>query len=70
MNLPETAIEFVDAACSAIKPQGGVVHFYSFVRSPETIEKLEQRFSEIVQENGRKATAFLYAKNIRETRTL
>jgi tRNA (guanine37-N1)-methyltransferase len=33
MNLPETAIEFVDAACNAIKPEGGIVHFYGFVRS-------------------------------------
>ena len=32
MNLPETAIDFVDAACNAIKPEGGVVHFYGFVR--------------------------------------
>ena len=47
MNLPETAIDFVDAACNAIKPEGGVVHFYGFVRSPDTIENLKQRFSEI-----------------------
>ena len=33
MNLPETAIEFVGAACHAIKPYGGLIHFYAFVRS-------------------------------------
>ncbi len=47
MNLPETAIDFVDAACNAINPQGGVVHFYGFVRSPVTIEDLKQQFLEI-----------------------
>ncbi len=67
MNLPETAIDFVDAACNAIKPQGGVVHFYGFVRSPDTIENLKQHFSELVEKNGRKVEAFLYSKSIRET---
>ncbi len=67
MNLPETAIQFVDSACNAIKPMGGVVHFYGFVRSPDTIEDLEQRFLESVKKNGRRVEAFLYAKSIRET---
>ncbi len=62
MNLPETAIDFVDAACNAIKPQGGVVHFYGFVRSPDTVENLKQRFSELVEKNGRKVEAFLLCK--------
>jgi tRNA (guanine37-N1)-methyltransferase len=67
MNLPETAIDFVDAACNAVKPDGGKVHFYGFVRSPDSIEKLQQRFTELVAKNGRKVEAFLYAKSIRET---
>ena len=41
MNLPETAIDFVDAACQAIKPEGGIIHFYGFVRSPDTAENLK-----------------------------
>jgi tRNA (guanine37-N1)-methyltransferase len=67
MNLPETAIEFVDAACQTIKPQGGVIHFYAFVRSPDSVENLKLRFSEAVRKAGRKAESFLYAKSIRET---
>lgn len=67
MNLPETAIDFIDAACNAVKPDGGIVHFYGFVRSPDSIEKLQQRFTELVAKNGRKVEAFLYAKSIRET---
>jgi len=35
MNLPETAIEFVDAAIQAIKLEGGMTHFYAFVRQPD-----------------------------------
>ncbi|HLN89055.1 MAG TPA: class I SAM-dependent methyltransferase family protein [Candidatus Binatia bacterium] len=67
MNLPETAINFVDAACNAIKPEGGIVHFYGFVRAPDTIENLKQSLIELAKKNGRKVEAFLYAKSIRET---
>lgn len=67
MNLPETAIDFVDAACNAIKPEGGVVYFYGFVRAPDTIDNLKQRFSELVEKNGRRVEVYLYAKSIRET---
>jgi len=67
MNLPETAIDFVDAACDVLKQEGGVIHFYSFVRSPESIDNLKRWFTELVEKNGRKVGKFLYAKSIRET---
>jgi tRNA (guanine37-N1)-methyltransferase len=67
MNLPETAIDFVDAACNAIKPEGGIIHFYGFVRAPDTIENLQERFTSLVEKNGRKLVGFLFAKKIRET---
>ena len=67
MNLPETAIDFVDAGCQAIKRQGGVIHFYAFIRSPDSTENLANRFTEKVEKTGRKVEAFLYSKSIRET---
>ena len=67
MNLPETAIDFVDAACQAIKRQGGIIHFYAFIRSPDSTENLAQRLTEKVEKTGRKVEAFLYSKSIRET---
>jgi tRNA (guanine37-N1)-methyltransferase len=67
MNLPETAIDFVSSACQIIKPQGGVIHFYGFVRKPDTIAEMKLRFSNAVRETERKVTEFLYAKSIRET---
>ena len=67
MNLPETAIEFVDAACKTIKPKGGIIHFYAFMRSPDSIENQKQRFCQAVEETGRKVEIFLYARSIRET---
>jgi tRNA (guanine37-N1)-methyltransferase len=67
MNLPEKAIEFVDAACKAVKPSGGTVHYYAFIRRPDSLEDAQQRFSEAVEKAGRKVDVFLSAKTIRET---
>jgi tRNA (guanine37-N1)-methyltransferase len=67
MNLPEKAMEFIDAACRAIKPSGGIVHYYAFVRLPDSLENAQSSFSEAVEKTGRKVGAFLSAKTIRET---
>jgi tRNA (guanine37-N1)-methyltransferase len=67
MNLPEKAIEFVDAACKAVKPTGGTIHHYAFVRLPDSLENLKLRFSEAIEKAGRKVDGFLLAKTIRET---
>jgi tRNA (guanine37-N1)-methyltransferase len=67
MNLPEKAIEFVDAACRATKPAGGTVHFYGFIRLPDSLANMKLRFSEAVEKAGRKVDGFLFAKTIRET---
>jgi tRNA (guanine37-N1)-methyltransferase len=67
MNLPETALGFVDAACNAIKPEGGIVHFYTFMRQPDTIDKIKRVFTEQVELHGRRVEAFLHERSIRET---
>jgi tRNA (guanine37-N1)-methyltransferase len=67
MNLPETASEFIDVACKAIKPGGGIVHFYGFVRLPRTIEDMQQEFSQAVEKSGRYVEAFTCCKMVRET---
>ncbi|HII86251.1 TPA: hypothetical protein HA273_06810 [Candidatus Bathyarchaeota archaeon] len=67
MNLPENAIEFVSAACRAIKSSGGTLHYYGFVRLPETAQNLQTRFSEKVKRTGRSVENFQMVKAIRET---
>lgn len=67
MNLPEKAAEFIDSACKAIKPAGGTVHYYAFIRMPDSIENLKLRFSAAVEKAGRKVDTYLFAKTIRET---
>ncbi len=67
MNLPEKSMEFVDVACKAIKPTGGIVHFYAFVRFPDSIKAAKLRFSQAVEKAGRRVSEFLTARTIRET---
>ncbi|MGF3522736.1 MAG: class I SAM-dependent methyltransferase [Candidatus Bathyarchaeia archaeon] len=67
MNLPETAFEFIDIACKALKPSGGVVHFYGFVRDNEGIEELKQKFVAAVEIATRRVADFSYIKPVRET---
>jgi tRNA (guanine37-N1)-methyltransferase len=67
MNLPEKAMEFIDAACRAVKSSGGIVHYYAFVRLPDLLENTQLCFSEAVEKAGRKVDTFLSAKTIRET---
>lgn len=67
MNLPERAIEFVDAACKALKPEGGVVHFYSFVNANNSLESVKLRFIETVEKSGRGVEKILFSRFVRET---
>jgi tRNA G37 N-methylase Trm5 len=57
----------MEAACKAVKPAGGTVHYYAFIRLPDSLEGAQQRFSEAVEKAGRKVVAFLSAKTVRET---
>lgn len=67
MNLPEKATEFVDVACEAIKPSGGTIHFYSFIRKPDSIENLKTRLAVAIQESGRNVEKNLFSRFVRET---
>ena len=67
MNLPEKAIEFLDAACEAIKPAGGTVHFYSFVDASNTIEDVRLRFINAVEKSGRNVEKILFSRFVRAT---
>jgi len=67
MNLPETAINFVGSACSIIKPQGGIIHFYGFVRKPDSIEQIQEQVKLAIEKAGRHLETFVYSKSIRET---
>jgi tRNA (guanine37-N1)-methyltransferase len=67
MNLPEKAIEFVEAACTTIKSTGGIVHFYSFVSASDSLENVKLRFIEAVEQCGRKVEKIFFSRLVRAT---
>jgi len=67
MNLPEKAIEYLDVACHALKPEGGVVHYYEFSSEPDALETVKTRFAEAVMKACRKTSEILLARVVRET---
>ena len=67
MNLPEKAIEFVDAACKTTKPIGGIVHFYSFISVSNSLENVKLRFTEAVEKCGRKVDKIFFSRLVRAT---
>jgi tRNA (guanine37-N1)-methyltransferase len=67
MNLPEKAMDFIDTTCKAVKPTGGVVHYYEFIRLPDSLENLKLRFSSAVEKVGRRVDGYISEKTIRAT---
>jgi tRNA (guanine37-N1)-methyltransferase len=67
MNLPENALEFVDVACETIGPDGGTVHFYSFVSTSHSLSIAESIFDKAVEECGRKVEEVLFSRLVRGT---
>ena len=66
MNLPETSLEFVDEACVALRPEGGILHYYGFEKDLYPLEKAKSRLTEAVNRNSRQVKSILMAKKVRE----
>jgi tRNA (guanine37-N1)-methyltransferase len=65
MNLPETALEFVDVACEALTAEGGIMHYYGFAKVSGPLEAVKVRLTEAVSRNNRKVKKILLAKPVR-----
>lgn len=66
MNLPEKAIEFVDAACEAIRSTGGIIHFYSFMKAHDSLETIHSSLAGAVNKNGRRM-GLVFSRPVRPT---
>ncbi|MEM3626522.1 MAG: class I SAM-dependent methyltransferase family protein [Candidatus Bathyarchaeia archaeon] len=67
MNLPEKSLEYVDVACEAIKPEGGIVHFYGFISASQTLESMISHFTSAIEKCGRKVEKILFSRLVRAT---
>jgi tRNA (guanine37-N1)-methyltransferase len=67
MNLPERAIEYVDVACEAIKPIGGVMHYYEFTNAPKPQEAAKIRLIEVIRDTKRNVREISSTRTVRAT---
>lgn len=65
MNLPERAIEYVDVACKALKPKGGVIHYFEFVDTPEPLDTARNHFIEALKKTDRGLLRITEARIVR-----
>ncbi|MEM2273608.1 MAG: class I SAM-dependent methyltransferase family protein, partial [Candidatus Bathyarchaeia archaeon] len=66
MNLPERAAEFIDVACMALKPSGGIMHYYQFSKAPYAVEKVREGLINGVNEAGRSIETILTERIVKE----
>lgn len=67
MNLPAEALAYVDVACKALKPEGGIIHYYEIAAEPDPLEKAKAKFSEAVLKAGRKVERFIAERMVKPT---
>lgn len=67
MNLPEKAVEYVDVACEAIRPDGGIMHCYEFESTPDPLETARTRLAEAVKQTNHEIEKILLTRMVRAT---
>jgi tRNA (guanine37-N1)-methyltransferase len=65
MNLPESAIEYVGVACEAIKPEGGIIHYYGFTSATNPMETAKVRLIEAMKRTNRDIKKVLLTRVVR-----
>jgi tRNA (guanine37-N1)-methyltransferase len=66
MNLPESAVEYADVACQALRPEGGIMHYYEFAEGLDVMETAKRHLMEAMGRTGRNIAGFLSARIVRE----
>ncbi len=56
MNLPHEALTYLDVAAASIKPEGGMIHFYSIVSKRNPLDDICKRVVTELAQNGRPAS--------------
>jgi tRNA G37 N-methylase Trm5 len=67
MNLPEKAIDFLDAGITALRPTGGAIHFYRFISASDSMEDIKSEFTEMIEKLGRRVKEISSSRRVRET---
>jgi len=65
MNLPHSSHLFLDAACAALKEEGGIIHFYTVARDPSPLEQAENLFSSSIPAGSRHIKRILHRRVVK-----
>jgi tRNA (guanine37-N1)-methyltransferase len=65
MNLPSESLKFIDVACSALKPEGGVIHSYQFQTDPGPLKKAVEALRVNIGLSNRKMQRVLEARLVK-----
>jgi len=66
MNHPSAAKEFVDAACDALQPSGGVVHYYTFGEGEDSKLEARRELERELKSSGHSIGRLLGIRKVRE----
>jgi tRNA G37 N-methylase Trm5 len=64
MNLPHSAIDFIDSAVRAVKSTGGVVHFYGITSEQQSLEALTNTVIKQITQSNRSAQV-IFTRTVR-----
>jgi tRNA (guanine37-N1)-methyltransferase len=67
MNLPDRASEYLPTACLALRPEGGVIHHYSFQHGIDALKRAEDEVKTGVEAAGRRVIDVKASRLVRET---
>jgi tRNA (guanine37-N1)-methyltransferase len=65
MNLPGSAIDFINEACLSLKERGGVIHFYSFESGEEPQKAASAKLQDRVHASGRRVKSILATRIVK-----
>ncbi len=66
MNLPEKSVEYIDAACAAVKKSGGIIHYYRFAEGSHAAGNVRTELIKAVEKSGRSVEALLSERTMKE----
>ena len=65
MNHPVAADKFIDVACKALKKEGGILHFYDFLKTEELEEPMEKKVIDKIMKYSRQVEKIFTKKIVR-----
>lgn len=66
MNLPSESSQYLDVALGALRPDGGIIHYYAFASRDETIESIAVSVRKEAEGFGRKVQSISSARVLKE----